>query len=142
MRTKIMIGSAIAASAALGAFAATGFGDGSGTTRAVNAVEVAAHEVSGPPAGAKAVARRASLFKVIYKETDPTPLPAGTNVVTVRSCPRGAGVLSGWFIRNGQDKSAMYGTGGTPDGVRKWVAVVTNNAGAGKQARFGIICIK
>ena len=105
-------------------------------------MEVETHEVSAPPAGVSAPAKRASLFKILYKETDPTELAAGTNVVTVRSCPRGAGVMTGWFIRNGLDKSGMDASGGTPDGVRRWTIVVTNNAGAGAKARFGIICLQ
>jgi hypothetical protein len=142
VRTKILVAGAVVASAGLGVVAASGFGDGGGQPAKVSASDVAAHRVDGPPPGSGAPVRRASLFKVIYKATRPNDVDPGVNVVTVRSCPRGGAVLSGWFIRNGADKSGLEAGGGAPVRVRRWQLVVNNTTGAVRRARFGIVCIK
>ena len=141
MRTRIAVGCAVVASAGLGAFAATGFGE-RGDEAGVRAVTVETREVSGAPPGARAPAGRASLFRVIYKSTDATDVPTGYSSVTVRSCPRGAAIFSGWFLRAGPDKTGMVASGGAPEGSRRWRLIVNNTSGATRQARFGIICLQ
>jgi hypothetical protein len=134
---------AVLAAVALGAFAATGFGLGGDSNTSVTTATVKTHAVKAPPAGAPAVGkRRASLFKITYRSTDPTSVPAGLNTVTVKSCPKGAGVLNGWFHRTGIAPGGVFALGGTPNGLRKWDLVFTNNNGTPVNVKFGIICIK
>jgi hypothetical protein len=142
MGKRIVIGGTLLASLGLGAFAATGFGEGSSVPVPVTATSVAAKRVEGPAPRASAPAPRASLFRVIYKSTEPRPLPIGPNAVTIRSCPRGGAVLNGWFVRAGPDRSGVVAEGGQPDGTRRWSLVVDNTTGSEVQARFGIICLK
>lgn len=140
---KLLLCIALIAAAALGVFAATGFGLGGDSNTSVTAATVKTHRVTAPPAAAPAVGKRqASLFKIIYRSTDPTSVPTGVNTFTVKSCPKGGGVLSGWYERTGGVKSGVIALGGGPDGTRRWEVVISNNAGVPVNVKFGIICIK
>jgi hypothetical protein len=139
MRKKIVMGCAVALSAGLGAFAATGFGDGADEV-AVTSAAVETHTVGAPPPGVAGASRRASLFKVIYKSSDPFALDPGTTTVTVGKCPRGGGVLSAWFLRTGPDKSGLDAGGGTPVGLRRFDLVITTTVE--REARVGLVCLK
>ena len=142
MGKRILISGTLLASFGFGVFAASGFGEGSSAPVPVTATSVAAQKVEGPAPRANAPSPRASLFRVIYKSTEPRPLPDGPSAVTIRSCPRGGAVLNGWFVRAGPDKAGVEAEGGQPDGTRRWSLVVDNTTGAEVQARFGIICLK
>jgi hypothetical protein len=138
---KLLACIALIAAVALGAFAATGFGRGGDSTTSVTAATVKTHSVKAPPAGAPAFGKRqASLFKITYRETDPTTLANGPNTVTVKSCPKRAGVLNGWYERTGPAKTGVVSHGGGPDGLRKWVVAVVSSGAL--NVKFGLICIK
>jgi hypothetical protein len=140
---KLLVCAALLVAVAMGAFATAGFGLGGDSSTSVTAATVRTHAVKAPPAGAPTVGkRRASLFKITYRSTDPTQVPTGLNTVTVKACPRGAGVLNGWFHRTGVAPGGVFALGGTPNGLRKWDVVFTNNAGSPVNVKFGIICIK
>jgi hypothetical protein len=140
---KLSLCAALVAAVALGAFAATGFGLGGDSETAVTATTVKTHAVKAPPAGAPTVGkRRASLFKITYRSTDPTSMPTGVNTITVKACPKGGAVLNGWFHRTGMVPGGVVALGGTPNGLRKWDLVISNNAGVPVNVKFGIICIK
>ena len=141
---KLLFSAGLMAAVALAAFAANGFGLGGGdSTQAVTATTVKTHRVAAPPAMAPAVGKRqASLFKITYRSTDPVLLGAGVHSVTIKKCPKGAGILNGWYTRTGGDPAFLLSLGGQPDGVRKWTLAVNNTSGGNVNAKYGIICIK
>lgn len=143
MRTRIGIGCTLLASAGVGAFAASGFGDGGEGARPVSAQTVDTHVVAGPSAGAPALGKGASLFKVIYKASNTVSIPSGTTLWNLGVCPKGGAVLSSWHLRNGAVKAGIAAGGSTPtSGVRRVDYVTTNSLGSPANGRLGIICIK
>jgi hypothetical protein len=144
MGTRGVIAVLAIATTGLGAFVATGFGqDEEPPPAAVETVTVDTHRVEAPSNGAPKLAqRRATLFKVIYKESDATPVGTGYRRFLLKVCPRNSGILSAWHVRAGTDKSGLLAAGGTPNGVRRWDYVVNNVSGAERNAKFGFICIK
>lgn len=139
--TTATIGCVAIAGVAFGAFAASGFGEGGTPEVSARTVSVQAHDSKAPPASARAASPRASLFKVIYKSTRAITLAPGHSAVTVRACPKGAAVLSGWFVRAGPERTGMVAAGSTPDGTRRWTLIVDNATGTPNKARFGIVCL-
>ena len=142
MRTRIMIGCAIAASAALGAFAASGFGERGDRPAELRVSTLDTHRAGEPPAGAPAVDKRAALFKVLYRTTDPTSVASGYSSWTLTKCPKRSAVLNGFHLRSGADTSGVRAAGGFPNGTREWTYVVENVTGGAVDVGFGIICIK
>jgi hypothetical protein len=142
MRKWLLAGSGVVAAAALAGLAAVGLG-GEGDRPASPPVRVAAtHALARPPAEAAARTKAASLFKLVYKETNTLSVPDGVTPFDLRSCPRGGAVLSAWHIRIGDDKSGLVATGSTPVGVREMEYVVTNTTGGPVNGRLGLVCIK
>jgi hypothetical protein len=90
------------------------------------------HTVAGPPAAAAATTKAASLFKLIYKETNTLNIPDGVTPYELRS----------WHIRIGEDRSGLVATGSTPVGVREMDYVITNTTGGVVNGRLGLVCIK
>ncbi len=144
MKKKVVAGIAVVASAAFGAFAASGFGETGGSDSSAEAFSVQTHAVKAPPpeAAVGAPAAKASLFRVISKSSRPKEVPAGYSSAKVGSCPKGSSVLSAWFERSADDPTGLLAAGGAPDGGRKWTLIVNNTTGESRNAKFGIICIK
>lgn len=128
--------------AALGTFVATGVGGGSGggfDDAAADATRLDAHRVAAPGAAGKVTAD-ASAVKVIYKETAPEPVD-GPQLVSVGKCPRGSGVVNGYYGRTQGGEFGIDTEGGAPTpNVRKWVFVLGDSPAT--QAFFGIVCVK
>ena len=142
MRKAMLVGCGVAAGAALGGLAATGLGGEGADSEAVAAAAVATHVVKGPPPAA-AKAGKASLFKVIYKESNTINVPDGVTPYDLGACPRGGAVLSAWHIRIGAEKAGLIATGSTPtSGSRRMDYAVTNTTGGAVDGRLGLICIK
>jgi hypothetical protein len=142
MGTRGVIAVLAIATTGLGAFVATGFGQDEEAPATVGTATVDTHRVKAPSEGVpKLAAQRGSLFKVIYKESDPVDVPLGTTTFTLKVCPKNSGILSAWHLRTGVDKAGVVSHGGTPNGVRRWDYVVVSNA-SDRKARFGFICIK
>jgi hypothetical protein len=143
MLNRTLIVCAIVAAAGLGAFAATGFGERDASPAELTATALDTHAVGAPPAGAPGVERRrASLFKILYRTTDPVSAPAGYSSYTLEKCPKGAGVINGFHVRTGSTKTGVRAAGTFPDGVRKWTYVIENVNGVPVDVRFGLICLK
>ena len=143
MLNRTLIVCAIVAAAGLGAFAATGLGDRDERPVELAATALDTHAVGAPPAGAPEMGkRRASLFKILYRTTDPVSAPAGYSSYTLERCPKGAGVINGFHVRTGADKTGIRAAGTFPDGVRKWTYVIENVSGLARDVRFGLICLK
>jgi hypothetical protein len=143
MGTRGVVAVLAIAAAGLGGFAAMGFGQDDDAPATIGTATVDTRRVKAPSEGApKLAARRATLFKVIYKESDATPVPIGTSRFLLKVCPKNSGILSAWHIRTGTDKAGLLAAGGAPSGVRKWDYVVYNVSGAERNAKFGFICIK
>jgi hypothetical protein len=142
MRGRAIAGGVLASMALVG-FAATGLGDDADES-AVEAATVDTRRVSAPSEGAPMLAKGGqTLFKVIYKESDPTPVGTGARSVTIDQCPRGAGVLNGYYSRTGLEKTGIEMHGGTPTGnVRSWVIHLNNTTGTEQDVVFGLVCIK
>ena len=143
MLNRTLIVCAIVAAAGLGAFAATGLGERDDLPTELTATALGTHAVGAPPAGAPGVAkRRASLFKILYRTTDPVEVPTGYSSYTLEKCPKGAGVINGFHVRTGTDKTGISAAGTVPEGVRKWTYVIENASGLPRDVRFGLICLK
>jgi hypothetical protein len=142
MLNRTLIACAIVAAAGLGAFAATGLGDNDESPLPLTATALGTHAVGAPPAGAPQAAKRASLFKILYRTTDPVQAPIGYSSYTLQKCPKGAGVINGFHLRTGATKTGVRAAGTFPEGVRKWTYVIENVTGAPVEVRFGLICLK
>jgi hypothetical protein len=136
--TLVVFGAAIGA---MGALAATGIGGEGSDPKPLPVRSVAAHTVEAPPA--RVDAKAASLFKVIYKESETISIGNGVTPFDLGACPRGGAVLSAWHIRIGATKAGLLATGSTPTTrSRRMDYVVTNTTGAPVDGRLGLICIK
>lgn len=138
--TLVIFGAAIGAT---GALAATGVGGQGSDPEPLPVRPVATHTVDAPPARAGVDAKAASLFKVIYKESDTISIANGVTPFDLGACPRGGAVLSAWHIRTGATKDGLLATGSTPTTrSRRMDYVVTNTTGGPVDGRLGLICIR
>jgi hypothetical protein len=142
MRGTRLVAGGVVAGLTLGALAAIGVGGEGSDPEPLPVRSVATHTVDAPPAG-RVATKAASLFKVIYKESDPVPIADGVTPFDLGACPRAGAVLSAWHIRVGATKAGLLATGSTPTtGSRRMDYVVTNTTGGTVDGRLGLICIK
>jgi hypothetical protein len=143
MRKAMLVGCGVAVGAGLATFAATGLGGSGSNPQPVETKAVGTHAVEGRPAAVARAGRAASLFRVIYKESQTITIPDGVTPYNLGACPKRGAVLSAWHIKIGADKAGLLATGSTPtSGSRRVDYVVTNTTGGDVEGRLGLVCIK
>jgi hypothetical protein len=148
MRARVMGGAAVIAVAALGAFAAIGFGGVGGRTAAQMVAaghatpHRAVHEVGKPTGDANAatVARRGKKARIRYFESVPVAIPGAENAEEggTLSCPKKTKVVSGYFATGAPGVALSVSALGAT--FRDWDIAAFNTTNTPNTVIFGIVC--